>query len=1083
MVRRIGMILLCVLFAGFVSNTLRADDTEIFGGAVVNLEPNVLIIFDNSGSMDEEIQQTPYDPTRTYSGPYSTSMVYSSTNQRTWSNFQNIGNDLLVSSTEIACTQARDDLNEQGWAYLRISTTAPHNCANWPTSNRWLRTGNYRNYLLTPGAEYRRKIDIAKDVVNEIIDTVDGVRFGIMIFNRYNSVMGYDQGGRVVAPCATRTTSAQKQALKNIIDGLDPETNTPLSETLAEAGLYFAGMQSWANPTSTSSGIITNGRYISPIQWRCQKNYIILMTDGEPTQDQGAILRSNYTYMNGLAIGDYDQDIGRVADCRHTDEYSWIEKRADGTCVQHEYDLNGSDYLDDVAKFLHDQDILHNPGRSDSAGVSFDNADYPAQNIITYTIGFNVNNKLLSDTAINGGGRYYTTAENINLTDAFHQIIGSILEANVEFVAPVVPVNRANRTYADNGLYLGIFSPDFEGLWAGNLKKFGLSESGQILDRHGNPATNSSGLFLANAHSCWGQEVSGEEGMDVEKGGAGAVLLNDDTRTFYTRKTGTGLIHFNKANVTPTELGFADNTYTAQRDDLVDFVRAEGVYRHNSGDAKARSWVMGDILHSRPAVMYDKANSTNVIFVGANDGFLHCFLDDDNTQINEYNSNLNDDTVEEAWCFLPWDLAGRLRSLPPGDNVHDYFVDGTPVVFSLRGTPKTSYVTFGLRRGGNKYYCLNVTNYTSPSFAWEIPNSSITSIGTEPFGQSWSTPRYCTIKANAGDTVGKQVLLCAGGYDTNQDSGASPAAADSRGRAVYAIEPGATGCTLSSQIRFHHGTAGNIDYGYMDHCIVDLNSFDYNSDGFEDTIYAGSLGGDLFVFHDRDGNGTWERRRIFSAGTTGGLKKFFNSPGVVQMTLSYEYLYIGSGDREDPLNTSTTNYFYAIKNKWPTSWNDGSPITVSDLVNLDTDVFNGGSLADQTTKQTALEAGKGWYFRLPNTGEKVVSSPVVFSNAVWFTTFTPAASTATGEDQCSSGTGAGTARIYAVNYLTGTAMYDLNNDGQKERSVEIGSGIPSDPVVIVTKTNSFMGVGIQEGVRMNATPGVKPFVPYNWIQK
>ncbi len=49
---------------------LRADDTEIYGAVTsVSLEPNILIIFDSSGSMDtDDVPGEPYDPVETYAG-------------------------------------------------------------------------------------------------------------------------------------------------------------------------------------------------------------------------------------------------------------------------------------------------------------------------------------------------------------------------------------------------------------------------------------------------------------------------------------------------------------------------------------------------------------------------------------------------------------------------------------------------------------------------------------------------------------------------------------------------------------------------------------------------------------------------------------------------------------------------------------------------------------------------------------------------------------------------------------------------------------------------------------------------------
>jgi len=56
------------------------------------------------------------------------------------------------------------------------------------------------------------------------------------------------------------------------------------------------------------------------------------------------------------------------------------------------YEDEGTDYLDDVAKYLHNSDLSSLEGK---------------QNVTVYTIGFTVNSPLLERTAQNGGGKYY----------------------------------------------------------------------------------------------------------------------------------------------------------------------------------------------------------------------------------------------------------------------------------------------------------------------------------------------------------------------------------------------------------------------------------------------------------------------------------------------------------------------------------------------------------------------------------------------------------------------------------------------------------------------------------------------------
>lgn len=1040
-----------------------ADDTSIFGGGILDVTPNVLIIFDNSMSMEWTTDQhkgAAYDPDTTYSGTHNARYVYyKSLNSPSWQTFESIGYNRYVDEDEIECSEARDVLNTKGHWIGYIKSYGDHNCGGYSSLN--LRTGNYWNYLDSVESVERTRIDIAKEVITTLVQSTTGVRFGVMVFN---GGAKNNDGGHLIAEIMDRDASAIT-SLVSQINNIDANTYTPLAETLAEAGRYFAGEESWAN----------SGTYTSPIEWRCQKNYVIIMTDGEPTYDLGNILGESYDYLHGKSIGDYDGDGDDPG----------------------EYELYGGDYLDDVAKFLYDEDLLLGD-KVDLGGVSFDNNDYIKQNVITYTVGFDIDNALLKNTADadHGQGDYYTTEQGGNLSDIFETIIMTILETSVQFVSPVVPVNRTNRTYADNAMYLGLFLPDNSGFWKGNLKKFGFRSDGMLLDRYGHEALNASGSVKEGAKTCWHEVTTGMEGITVDVGGAGKVLLGQSTRNFYTRSSGSSLLVFNKANILPTDLGFADDTYTTERNDLVDYVRAEGIYSPiaTGDDVKPRDWVFGDILHSEPAVLYDDQNSTNVIFVGANDGFLHCFLDNDHSGEGNANTNLQDDTLTEAWAFVPWDLLPNLKNLPPddatthitGDSEHDYFVDGSPVLFKPTGTPEKAYVVFGLRRGGDKYYCLNVSDYHNPTFAWEIPNN-ILGTGVEALGQSWCAPRFAKIKANSSDSVGKEVLLFAGGYDPNQDNG-DPGTGDSKGRAVFAVEPGTTSCVVSSNINFNHN-----NYAKMTYSLIELNSFDSDDDGFEDTIYAGSLGGDLFVFSDRDGDGVWQARRLFSAandGGTSGLRKFLKAPGVVRMSTTYDYVYIGSGNREDPQDVSMTDRFYAIKNLWPATWSDeANTLTDADLVNMDTDIFNSAATEeDKTLKQEQLEAGSGWYLNMPNLGEKVVSSPVVFDKAVWFTTFTPtqtedAEEDDEVEDKCSIPGGVGTARLYAINYKTGSAMYDLDEDGDKDRSVAIGGGIPSDPVIIVTKEGSYIAVGRQRGVAIRESGSGNLFNKIYWIQK
>ncbi|WP_300668309.1 PilC/PilY family type IV pilus protein [Desulfoluna sp.] len=961
-IRQIVRLMVLVLL---VSCPVMADDTSIYGTQPVTLQPNVLIIFDNSGSMStQDVPDVIYDPAVVYTGSSTPQGVYY--RQRVCSSWWSCRYEWTLLIGDIAnmlCQPVKDTLDVSGYAYDYLKSD--YSCGGY---NKYrLRTGNYINYEASSGVTYRSRMAVAKEVVKELLVDITGVRFGLMVFHT-------SQGGYVVDDCGTANST-----ISTHISGLSASTWTPLGETLAEAGLYFAG----------ESGHFNTINYATPIQHRCQKNYVIIITDGEPTKDDDRILY-DINYYNNAKIGDYDGD--------------GLELNSDGT-VKYPYGNNGTDFLDDVAGFLYNTD-MHPMG----SGTSFEK-----QNIITHTIGFKINHDFLSRTAIHGGGSYHTANTASSLKEAFNQIISTIVEESTVFVAPVVPVNRLNRT-ADGGyLYLAFFKPTQLGEWLGNLKKYGLNESGQITDAFGRLAVNADGSMKDNVRSFWTQLVN--DGADVTKGGAGERIQLQSSRNVYTY-TGTqaSLTHAsNRFEVANTAIGVIPDLITEVLDGI-------------SG------WPIGSVIHSEPAVVHYSATAS-MIYFGSNDGLFRC---------------VDDASGEELWAFVPPGQLSRLSLLQ--DNNYDYYVDGQPgVAYGARMTgtdlfePQTLLV--GERRGGTRYYALDISDYNEPKWKYVLTEGLLSGAGNETLGQSWGAPEFCRVRLSVGTEA--DVFMLPGGYDNQQDL-ASPAAADTVGRALFAVK------VSDGTLAGFNVNAGN--WSDLTHSFVDLRVVDHDADGLTTRVYAGDMSGNVFVIADdvvidtsgllrkvgtKVPDGTWAYRNQIFEGEGG---KMFYAPTVSDIQGGVETLFFGTGNRANPLDATETNRFYAVYNNWLYTKLEAS----KDLL----DVSDVTTVYDEKT----LKSTKGWFIDLPNTGEKVVSQALVDSGVVYFTTYTPTGtSTASTTDPC-AGTGArGVGRLYAISTLDAQPITDWGASSVgKKRSTQLPSDLPI-AVPIIKNRRLYVG--------------------------
>jgi len=262
----------------------------------------------------------------------------------------------------------------------------------------------------------------------------------------------------------------------------------------------------------------------------------------------------------------------------------------------------------------------------------------------------------------------------------------------------------------------------------------------------------------------------------------------------------------------------------------------------------------------------------------------------------------------------------------------------------------------------------------------------------------------------------------------------------------------------------------------------DIARVDTNGDGKIDRLYVGDMGGRIWRFDIGDVNETasWTGKMIFT-----GSGKIFYPPDVTLEKDSgdYEMLFFGTGDRENPKDSSFTNKLYAVKDK-----NPETPLTESDLVDVTLDLLQDPSTpdADKIALMNNLKDSDGWYIRLnQNSGEKCLGESVVFGGVAYYTTFSPTLGSPS--DICLVGEGQG--RIYALKYKTGNAAFnlDVSNDvgvtkviRRSDRLLTIGTGIPSGVILTVIGDTVTGYAGVAGGVYSPILSNTRAIIPTNW---
>ncbi|QKJ66203.1 hypothetical protein HQN60_05455 [Deefgea piscis] len=839
-------------------------------------------------------------------------------------------------------------------------------------------TDGYRTWIDSDSSNPNTKMNIAKRVAKNLVNNNSTLRWGVASF-RVNNPDGIGGSERSAGSKIVTTIGSSTSNVINGIDSLVGRTATPLGEALLEITQYYQGKASL-------NGL---GSYTSPIQYRCQKNFTIVITDGDASDDN-VFPSINYTSINSSNAA-VSKTFNVCSTASGTDCPATLEGATD-TNPTFGDTSNRPRALRDVAKYANDLDMrVSTTGAplNDLDGKSFDDEKFKKQSMQTYTVGFKVLNNVLPAAASVGGGKYYNADNEAQLTTALTSAVNDIVAStsNAGGVA-----TQADFLTSGNKVFQPVFNPNG---WYGELRCFNLDATGNF-----NPATS-------------------------QCSPAKAIIPSEASRKIYSSKVASGVttsFDFNVAglaSMTTAQLN-ALGTAASDRTNVLNFIRGSTV-----GGFRTRSnGLLGDIIDSQPVVISKPAGTTtdssygafqtsnanrNMVFIGANDGMLHAF---------------SVATMSELMAYIPSSVYGNLKALTAtdygqsGGTPHEYHVNGSLRQADVKiGSNWKTILVGGLGQGGKGFFAVDATSESTlnsnSSIKWEW-----TDVSTNTMGYAFGTPIIYNVRTS--DSAVVPAVILTNGYENKWVKGASPQLANSSSLYIVNADTG----TLLKQIDVPGGAGLSSPAGV-----------DAGQDGVLDYVYAGDINGKLWRFDLTDASPSNFKvisTPIYDAGTS---KPIVMRPAVMAVNSTSgepigSLVMFGTGKLLTDSDRSDTSQqtFYAVLDKMEDS---PSTITESNLQKqeiLTTQTLSGSSTiragnyrkisSNSIDLQSSSNTKLGWYIDFPVSSERLVTSPMIFEDKLLFGTGIPLAT-----EKCLPG---GKGWIMGVNPLTGSVTKNIN---------------------------------------------------------
>ena len=634
-------------------------------------------------------------------------------------------------------------------------------------------------------------------------------------------------------------------------------------------------------------------------------------------------------------------------------------------------------------------------------------------------------------TAVNGRGTYYSATDPTSLATGIYSALNGIKTLSGSSAAATT--SNPNVTTGDNSVFSSTFMTTE---WTSELINQPLDLSTATLPVY-NPKDPTTYTWAAQAL------------LDAKTASSRTVYTSNGTGSpsliAFTAANFGSSSHFNTPKISALSqfcasgsgcLSAASQTSAAGAN-LVDYLRGDRTHEGavnptNSPNAyyRQRNHVLGDIVNSEAvyvkgslyqyldpgfsAYLNTIASRQAMVYVGANDGMVHAFYAADNGD-----SSIDGGT--EAWAFIPSAVLPNLYKLADQNyaNLHQYYVDATPVASDVctrqcSDTTNAVWKTIlvgGLNAGGRSYYALDITNPTSPSLLWEFTDTNL--------GYSFGNP--IITKLNNGTWV----VMVTSGYNN-----VSPG--DGVGR-LYVLN--AADGTIINQ------TSTGVGSATTPSGLANINSWVENSmvDNTSIRTYGGDVLGNLWRFNLNATGGDYRIQLLVN------LKDSNNPANPQPITARPELgkvsgkaaVFVGPGKFLGTSDLANTNQqsFYAVKDTVASSvttsalWSDPRSSTCSSSTTTNCFVKQTITNGICPTGSTVCSAGQkirtnsnnvvdfsndnGWYFDLPDSGERSNTNPSLMLGSLVFTSNTPSLSA------CTVG---GYSYLYMLDYRTGAAI-------------------------------------------------------------